>query len=258
MALEPRVTPLTLEHDGRALRGWQWESPDGASPDAPRVLLVHGFSDNAAGGHHLFVQTARHLVERGAVVRSYSRLGQGLSDGVFADITIGDEVEQVVRMIRAFADRDGVHVVSHSLGAVEAALAAARVPELVRTLTLWSPAGVVVDDITVHDAIQGQPLAPAREQGWFDFGGMPLGMAFIDEVVGGLDVYGPVGAYTGPADVVHGTEDRIVPVEYGERYAAMLPGASLTVVEGADHGWSAVPLRERLHAILDARLGLSR
>jgi len=258
MSDDPRVTPLTLDHRGRTLRGWQWESPFGASPDAPQVLLVHGFSADATGGHQLFVQTARHLVERGAVVRSYSRLGQGLSDGVFADITIRDEVDQVVEMIGGFAADGGVHVVAHSLGAVESALAAARVPGLVKTLTLWSPAGVVVDDITVHDAIQGQPLAPARARGWFDFGGMALGTAFIDDVADGLDVYGPITAYTGPADVVHGTRDAIVPLRYGERYAELLTGASLTVVDGADHGWSAVPLRARLLSILDARIGLGR
>lgn len=258
MSRDPRVSPLTLDHNGRTLRGWQWEAPEGASADAPRVLLVHGFSTDATGGHQLFVQTARHLVERGAVVRSYSRLGQGLSDGGFDEITIGDEVDQVVRMIRDFADGEGVHVVAHSLGAVESALAAARVPELVRSLTLWSPAGVVVDDITVHDAIQGQPLAAARAQGWFDFGGMPLGMAFIDEVTAGLDVYGPVSAYTGPVDVVHGTADAIVPIAYGARYAELLSGATLTVVDGADHGWSSVPFRRRLLDILDARLGLTR
>lgn len=254
MAADPRLTPLSLSHGDRTLRGWQWEPVAGASADAPRVLLVHGFSADATGGHQLFVQTARHLVDRGAVVRSYSRLGQGMSDGDFADITIGDEVHQVVGMIRAFAVEGPVDVVAHSLGAVESALAAAHVPELVRTLTLWSPAGVVVDDITVHDAIQGQPLAPAREQGWFDFGGMPLGMAFIDEVTAGLDVYGPVAKYTGHADVVHGTQDMIVPVEYGTRYADLLPGASLTVVDGADHGWSATPWRRRLLEILDARI----
>ncbi len=253
---DPRTTPTTLEHRGRTIRGWQWEPQDGAAPDAPVVLLVHGFSDSALGGHQLFVQTARHLAARGALVRSHDRLGQGASDGEFADITLRDEVEQVVAMIRAADRGQGVHVVAHSLGAVESALAAARVPEAVRTLTLWSPAGVVVDDITVHDAIQGQPLAPSREQGWFDFGGMVLGTAFIADVRDGLDVYGPAAGYTGPADVVHGTEDAIVPVSYGRRYAELLPGATLTVVDGADHGWSSVPFRQRLLALLDERLGL--
>ncbi|WIB00138.1 alpha/beta hydrolase [Curtobacterium sp. MCBA15_012] len=270
-AADPRVSPTTLDHHGRTIRGWQWEPADPASgasgagasgagasaADAPVVLLVHGFSDSATGGRQLFVQTARHLVARGAVVRSHDRLGQGVSDGEFADITIRDEVDQVVAMIRAADRGQGVHVVAHSLGAVESALAAARAPELVRTLTLWSPAGVVVDDITVDDVIQGQPLAPVRERGWFDFGGMVLGAAFIEDVRADLDVYGPVAGYTGPVDVVHGTEDTIVPVSYGRRYAELLPGATLTVVDGADHGWSSVPFRERLLEVLDARLGLA-
>jgi len=255
--VDPRTTPTTLDHGGRTIRGWQWEPEDGAAADAPAVLLVHGFSDSALGGHQLFVQTARHLVARGAVVRSHDRLGQGVSDGAFADITIRDEVEQVVAMVRAADRGQGVHVIAHSLGAVESALAAARVPSLVRTLTLWSPAGVVVDDITKHDEIQGQPLAPVRERGWFDFGGMPLGSAFIADVQDDLDVYGPVSGYRGPADVVHGSEDAIVPVSYGRRYAELLSGARLTVVDGADHGWSSVPFRERLLALLDERLGLS-
>ncbi|MFZ8757259.1 alpha/beta hydrolase [Microbacterium sp. HMH0099] len=255
MAAEPRVTPVELAHVGRILRGRQWEPAAGAVADAPRVLLVHGFGADEMGGRQLFVQTARHLAALGAVVRSYSRLGQGASDGEFADITLGDEVDQVVEMIEDFAAGGTVHVVAHSLGAVESALAAARLPDAVATLTLWSPAGVVVDDITVHDEIQGQSLAPAREQGWFDFGGMALGMPFIAEVRDGFDVYGPVFAYPGPVDIVHGTADDIVPVAYGARYEHLLPDATLTVIDGADHGWSSVPLRTRLLQILDARLG---
>lgn len=253
---EPLVTPITLDHRGLVVRGWQWEPASGAGSGAPRVLLVHGFGDSASGARQLFVQTARHLVERGAVVRSHDRLGHGVSDGEFADITIRDEVDQVVAMIHAADGGQGVHVVAHSLGAVESALAAARVPDVVRTLTLWSPAGVVVDDIRVDDVIMGQPLAPMRERGWFDFGGTALGSAFVEDVQDDLDVYGPVVRYPGPADVVHGTADSVVPVAYGRRYAELLPGATLTEVDGADHGWSSVPFRQRLLRILDARLGL--
>lgn len=256
-ASTPGPVPVTLDHDGRTLRGWQLG--DLPTAGGPAVLLVHGFGNTDTGGQQLFVQTARALAGRGATVRSYSRLGHGTSDGEFADVTIGDEVEQVVVMVRILADDAGgpVHVVAHSLGAVESALAAVRVPEHVATLTLWSPAGVVVDDIAEHDEVQGQPLAPAREQGWFDFGGMALGTAFLDEVTAGLDVYGPVAGYTGPAEVLHGTADTIVPLRYGQRYADELPGATFTAVDGADHGWSSVPFRTLLIDRLVAFVGLS-
>ncbi|PPF62557.1 alpha/beta hydrolase [Rathayibacter tritici] len=250
--------PITLDHRGSTLRGWRFGE---ARRDAPAALVVHGFSDSGTGGTGLMVQTCRELAALGLDVRSYDRLGQGVSDGEFADITLGDEVEQVVAMIRvAASDGDGrVHVVAHSLGAVESAMAAGRVPELIASLTLWSPAGVVVDDITVKDEIEGRPLAPAREQGYVDIGGMALGTAFLDEVRGGIDVYAGVEAFTGAAEVLHGTEDAIVPPEYGRRYADLLPGGSFTLVDGADHGWSTVPLRrmllDRLAALVTSRRG---
>ncbi|WP_439693506.1 alpha/beta hydrolase [Curtobacterium sp. SP.BCo] len=254
----PGPIPVTLDHAGRTLRGWQLGALPTSGPTTA-VLLVHGFGSTDTGGQQLFVQTARALADAGATVRSYSRLGHGTSDGEFADVTIGDEVEQVVTMIRQLADdaRGPVHVVAHSLGAVESAMAAARIPASVATLTLWSPAGVVVDDIAEHDEIQGQPLAPARDQGWFDFGGMALGTAFITEVTDGLDVYAPIAAYTGPAEVLHGTDDAIVPIAYGERYAERLPGATFTAVAGADHGWSSVPYRRLLLDHVTAFVGSS-
>lgn len=220
----------------------------GEEVGAPAALLVHGFSDSGTGGHGLWVPVARALAASGTAARAYDRLGHGVSDGDFADVRLLDEVDQVSAMIRTLAeDADGpVHVVAHSLGGVESALAAARAPELVASLTLWSPAGVVVDDITEHGRVMSVPLAAARERGVVDVAGMGLGMGFPDEVLAGVDVYGPVAAYAGPAEVLHGTADEVVPVAYGARYGELLPGATFTAVEGADHGWSSVDLRRML------------
>jgi pimeloyl-ACP methyl ester carboxylesterase len=44
-----------------------------------------------------------------------------------------------------------------------------------------------------------------------------------------------LGGVTTPALVVWGSEDRIVPLECGERYAKALPHARLSVIEGAGH-----------------------
>jgi pimeloyl-ACP methyl ester carboxylesterase len=241
----PRVAPLALDHGGRTIRGWEHGT---VRPGAPAALLVHGFSDSGTGGHGLWVPVARALAASGTAARAYDRLGHGVSDGDFADVRLLDEVDQVSAMIRTLAeDADGpVHVVAHSLGGVESALAAARAPELVASLTLWSPAGVVVDDITANGRVMSVPLAAARERGVVDVAGMGLGLGFPDEVLAGVDVYGPVAAYAGPAEVLHGTADEVVPVAYGARYGELLPGATFTAVEGADHGWSSVDLRRML------------
>jgi len=44
-----------------------------------------------------------------------------------------------------------------------------------------------------------------------------------------------LGAVTAPALVVWGSDDRIVPLECGERFAKALPHARLSVIEGAGH-----------------------
>jgi pimeloyl-ACP methyl ester carboxylesterase len=252
--LHRNLTTTTVRHEGMTLRGWVRRPTGTAATDtnsAP-VLFVHGFGDSATGPRQLFVQAADALAAVGRASYAFDRLGHGVSDGSFTAITLRDEVDQVVAMTEHVAEQHGgrVHLAAHSLGAVESAIAAARLPQLVATLTLWSPAGVVVDDITVHDEIQGQPLASVRERGWFDFGGMRLGTSFIDDVRDGLDVYAEAAGYAGPVDVVHGTADTIVPVEYGERYGRLLPGATFTPVDGADHAWSSLPSRDLLIARL--------
>ncbi|MBF4575594.1 alpha/beta hydrolase [Frondihabitans sp. VKM Ac-2883] len=244
---DAEVTALTLAHNGHVIRGHEFRPRD-ATADAPSVLIVHGFGDSHVGPQRLFVQVARRLADAGAVVRAYDRLGQGTSDGDFDDITLRDEIDQVIVMVRAFADdrSSPVHLVAHSLGAVESAIVAARLPDLVASVTLWSPAGVVVDDITVKNEIQGQSLESVAENGGFDFGGLWLGQAFIDDVRNDLDVYAEAAGYSGPVEVLHGTADQIVPLEYGRRYAELLPGASFTAIPGADHAWSSRQLREQL------------
>ena len=253
---DPVVTAVELTHRDRTLRGWRWDAGTAASASA-RVLFVHGFSSTSAGSRQLFVQAARYLVDRGAAAWSFDRLGQGVSDGDFFDITVRDEVEQVRAMIREVSGEGRVHIVGHSLGAVESALAAARDPERVASVTLWSPAGVIVDDMTVHDRVMGEPLAAMRARGYVDLGGMAVGPAIVDDVRDGLDVYGPAGAYPGPVDVLHGYADEVVPADYGSRYARTMPGGSFTLVDGADHGWSSLPWRRQLFETLARRVGLT-
>lgn len=256
VTVPPRVTADSVTHRGMTLRGWRWQAESAAS-GAPRVLFVHGFSSTSAGPRQLFVQAARRLAARGAVASSFDRLGQGVSDGDFFDITVRDEVEQVRAMIREIAAEGRVHVVGHSLGGVESILAAAQEEDRVASVTLWSPAGVIVDDMTVHDRVMGEPLETMRAQGYVDLGGMPVGPAIVGDVRNDLDVYGPARGYSGPVDVFHGAADEVVPPTYGERYAEMLSGGSITLVDGADHEWSSLAWRRRLFDALEARVGVN-
>lgn len=178
---------------------------------------------------------------------AFDRLGHGESDGDFRAITISDEIEQVRRMIGWAGDQAGgpVHVVAHSLGAVEAAKAAAADPHAVASLTLWAPAAAFSDEIA-GDQIQGPSLDPLYETGTFDFRGQALGRAFVDDARG-VDPYAGLQAYGRPAHIHHGEADEIVDISYGRRYADLWgEQATFTPYPGAGHTWADLDARTAL------------
>lgn len=245
------VEALTFPHRGQVLRATR-TAPDPSGTPRPTVLLNHGFSSVRTGPGRVFVTLARLLADRGFAVVALDRLGHGESDGVFADITVSDELRQVGGVVDAVAARPDVarlHVLGHSLGGVESAIVAAETDVAVASLTLWAPAGVIAEEIAEDGLVLGVPVAHVRAQGYFDKDGQRLGLGFLDDVAG-EDVYGRAAGYPGPVTVVHGDADETVPVGYGRRYAALYGDrATLTVLPGGDHNFATVPLRS---ALLDA------
>jgi 3-oxoadipate enol-lactonase len=51
------------------------------------------------------------------------------------------------------------------------------------------------------------------------------------------DVWDRLQEVSHPTLVLHGTEDRLVPVENGRRMAELIPGAELHLLEGAGHAY---------------------
>jgi 3-oxoadipate enol-lactonase len=45
----------------------------------------------------------------------------------------------------------------------------------------------------------------------------------------------PLGAVRSPTLIIHGSDDRLVPLRYGEELARLIPGAHLVVLPGAGH-----------------------
>ncbi len=102
--------------------------------DGPTIIFVHGGVQTGAGGGPLSFAKQRALAEQGWRLAFVDRPGFGNSpsrgvDDMMADaVWIGDMLGE------------GAHLVGHSWGGAEAFLAAARRPELVRSLILIEPA----------------------------------------------------------------------------------------------------------------------
>lgn len=69
------------------------------------------------------------------------------------------------------------------------------------------------------------------------FGGLKLGRDYIQTAFW-LPIYETAAKYKGPACIIHGTGDRVVPFTYGERFHQQWPGSVYHRMEGHDHGFS--------------------
>lgn len=241
------VVPLAEMIDGRVLRGAAYV-PDGGGSH-PTAVLHHGFGGQRTEATRLFVQLARALCAERVAVIAFDRFGHGESDGEFADTTVSrDVVDALVALERVAdndaVDRDDIHLVGLSMGAVIASIVAAESGVPVRSLTMWSVAAVFVDEVR-EGSLQGRPTADVDDRGYFDFRGLRVGKAFFDDAVG-FDVYGRAVGYGGPVRLLHGGRD-FIPAKYAEQYADVYgPDLAYTLVPDADHCWESVPARELL------------
>jgi pimeloyl-ACP methyl ester carboxylesterase len=236
-------------HEGRALRSMV-HVPDGPGERWPVVVFVHGFTSNRIEVPS-FVGMSRLLQDNGIASVRFDLSGHGESDGDFFDVTITGEIAETCAVVAAvrsmdFVDPERVALVGMSMGGVVAGIAAAELPDI-RALCLWSPAAVAPFEVG-GGYLKGRNLdAEFAAKGYFDAGGHRMSPALARDIAE-LDVYGRSAGYAGPVRIIHGDIDDIAPVEYARRYLEHYRGAAeLEVVPGADHGWSSVPHRSRLH-----------
>jgi pimeloyl-ACP methyl ester carboxylesterase len=189
------------------------------------------------------------------------------------------DIEDLVFHYLAYLDAKGwesVDVVGLSLGGWIAAELAARYPERVSRLVLTASVGIWIRErpiadlfaldarfperlreLLFHDATS--PVAQAVAVAW----GSELPDAVLENVLKAFAATAKIGwnpllhdprlegllpRVTAPTLCVWGADDRVVPLEYGERFAKRIPGARLEVIRACGH---LVPL-ERPEAWLAA------
>lgn len=255
------LSPVEFTVRGLVLRGSLYPAQsDKADQPAPSVVLFHGFGGNRIEGGRFIVQLARALQEAGYRILAYDRAGHGESDGEFFDTNVTQDVEDALAVLEEFAqdplvDQQHIHLVGLSLGAIVASVVAARTSLPIESLTMVSNAAAFVDEIA-SGAIQGKPLSNLHTDGYFDFWGMRMGPAMVEDA-SRFDPYEAARPYKGRVLLVHGDRD-FIPISYARRYAQMWgEQAKLVEVEGGDHGLNTVPHRELLARELLAHVASS-
>lgn len=212
----------------------------------PVVVLYHGFTGNRIESKFLFVQFARRLVAHGLGCVRFDFSGSGESDGEFVEMTLRKEIEEgkaILQYVRRMegVDSGNVFLCGFSMGGVVASHVAASLPNFVRGLCLWAPAGNM-REIAEECFRTGDPLP----DGSVDLEGIALGRPFYEELQG-WDLYEGVDSYTGPVLVLHGDRDDSVPHEWGRRYVQHYgKSARFSSIRGADHVFSRIRWRDEL------------
>lgn len=205
----------------------------------PMVVFCHGFGGTKDGP--LFELIADSLQQHGIASVRFDFNGHGESEGEFKDMTVPNEIEdakKVVEYVRDLRYVSDLAIVGHSQGGVVASMTAGELgTDAFRAVVLMAPAAVLRDD-AIRGSTMGKMYDPFDPGEYVElWGGMKLGGKYIRTAFS-LPIYETAAKYQGPALIVHGTGDRVVPYTYGERYHQIWPKSELVLQEYYDHGFS--------------------
>lgn len=230
---------VTIDGDHGKLQGVILKPELKAGERCPMVLLCHGFMGNKEGA--LEKQIAALLQAQGIASIRFDFNGHGQSEGRFQDMTVPNEIvdaKKVIEYVSSLPYVESVAITGHSQGGVVAAMTAGDLGhEKIKAVVLLAPAAVLRDD-AIRGSTMGATYDPFNLGEYVElFRGMNLGAEYIRTAFS-LPIYETAAKYQGPALIIHGTGDRVVPYTYGERFHQTWPASELVIIDRADHGFS--------------------
>jgi len=231
---------ITLQGDHGMLVA-DLQTPDVMPKRCPIVIICHGFTGNR--NEPLMRSIADGLEAQGIASIRFDFNAHGESEGAFERMTIPNEIEdarRVYEFIHADQRFGRIGIVGHSQGGVVTSMLAGQLgKKCIKAVALYAPAAVIRDDairgsVLMQPGDHGDPLDPPEiVEVW----GHRLGREYITTAFW-LPIYETAAGYKGPACIVHGTADRVVPYTYGLRYHQLWRGSEWHQLDRFDHGFS--------------------
>jgi len=243
MPIDAKVAPkhgqtITIDGDHGQLAAIIQKPELQAGQQCPMVVLCHGFGGSKDGP--LFELIADTLQAHGIASIRFDFNGHGQSEGDFKDMTVPNEIEdakKVIDYVRDLRYVGSLAIVGHSQGGVVAAMTAGELEHhVIKAVALMAPAAVLRDD-AIRGSTMGKQYDPLDPPEYVDIWGKHLGRNYILTAFS-LPIYETAAKYQGPALIIHGNADRVVPYTYGERFHQLWPGSEYVMLEHYDHGFS--------------------
>jgi pimeloyl-ACP methyl ester carboxylesterase len=208
-----------------------------AAQQCPVVVLCHGFGGSKEG--QMFDLICDSLAAHGIASVRFDFNGHGKSEGKFEEMTVPNEIEDAKHVIEYVRDQrwvSSVALLGHSQGGVVASMTAGELADDMKAVVLMAPAAVLRDD-AIRGSTFGKQYNPLDPPEFVElWGTQRLGANYIRTAFR-LPIYETAARYKGPACIIHGTGDRVVPYTYGLRYHQQWPGSEYYELEAYDHGF---------------------
>lgn len=238
----PNERPVSVQGSMGAIYGLM-ALPDLAENErCPMVVLCHGFRGTL--NYHLWPAIIEILNANGVGTLRFDFCGAGKSGGEFVNMTVPTEIDDlmsVISWVRARPETSSISLAGHSQGGVVAGMTAGRCGGQIASLVLLSAAAVLRED-ALRGNTQGARYDPWHlDKEWYPLPeNFKLGRAYIQTAMN-LPIYETTAAYKGPALIINGMADQVVPYTYAQRYKDVLPQAELLIVPGENHALSVAP-----------------
>lgn len=213
------------------------KSFDTEKDKCPLVVLMHGFLSKKEMYPIPAIATA--LAKEGIASIRFDFDAHGKSDGKFIDMTISNEIadaKAVLEYVHTLPFVTEVAFVGHSQGGVIAGMLAGELedkPERPACVVQLAPAAVLKDDAIAGRCMNAK-YNPADPPEYVSVLFNKLGRKFILEAQK-LPIYETSAKYSGKVCLIHGDNDKIVPVSYSERYHQEYRNSELHILKGDGH-----------------------
>ena len=225
------------KRDTLTIRGTEYR-PEG--DNLPVAIVSHGFM----AFQDTVRQYAKALARLGYCAYCFDFCGgsviKGKSDGKTTEMSVLTEVQDLESVISYTKSLpytgNELLLMGCSQGGFVSALVAAKFPDAVSKLVLFYPALCIPDDARAGKMMFAR-FDPENIPELVDCGPMKLGRCYPASVIH-MDPFSEISPYTGPVLIVHGTKDKIVPMDYSKRAAESYVNAQLNFIENGSHGFS--------------------
>lgn len=199
------------------------------------AIISHGFN----GTHHFGKDYFKTLNDLGYAVYTFDFPCGSIhsqSDNNTMNMSVTDEKNALKEIVAYFQkqkdiDKNKIVLIGESQGGLVSALAASELKKQVSNLVLIYPALCIPDNW--NERYPRIEDIPEVSEIW----GVKLGKKFMMDIRP-MKPFETIGKYKGRVLIVHGTDDKVVPLDYSKRAVETYQNATIKIIDKAGHGFN--------------------